>query len=341
MKWTSTDLKKHQVKELERLLNELRAQHNTFTEWTNHYDGNIVTENKTTLWNPFGLNVRQDLKEKMQAIFDGCGGLITSENYQEIKTALDDCLTWAKSTIPVVDKRKSLEQLKAEHEVFMKRMEEESKAQAEFNAKCVEIPKGKRGVELSICYDDSDPMTDYHCPHREVESFLLAIIPEGKRLEAILRNIIERIPALKEIEWEWRKEDYSMGHGLYLTSKGSPFPREIKGKGVTHCHGNIQFVHGGTKIIPHPEYYLGEINQNGGNGSKVNVEEVTLRENPQFNGLEIIFPCKPDPSIIETLKTLGFRWSFKQGLWYRRNYEGLKEKVNEALSGVTQTDSSS
>ena len=154
---------------------------------------------------------------------------------------------------------------------------------------------------------------------------------EGKRLEAILRNIIGRIPALKEIEWEWRKEDYSMGHGLYLTSKGSPFSREIKGKGVIRCHGNIEFVHDGTKIIPHPEYYLGEINPKGGNGSKENVEEITLRENPQLDGLEVIFPCKPEPSIIENIKNLGFRWSFKQGLWYRRNYEGLKEKVKEAL----------
>ena len=246
-----------------------------------------------------------------------------------------NCLTWAKSTIPVVDKRKSLEQLKAEHEAFVKRMEEESREQTEFAARCVEIPKGNRGVELSICYDDSDLMTDYYCPHREVESFLLAIIPEGKRLEAILRNVIDRIPALKNIEWEWKKEDYSMGHGLYLTSKSSPFQREIKGKGTINCHGNIEFVHAGTKIIPHPEYYLGEINPKGGNGSKVNVEEVTLRENPQFNGLEIIFPCKPEPSIIEDLKNLGFRWSFKQGLWYRKNYEGLKEKVNEALGGVT------
>jgi hypothetical protein len=334
MKWTSNDLKKHQVKELERLLNELRAQHNTLTEWTNHYDGNIVTEDKSTILNLFGINMRQDLKEKMQAIYDQCRGLITPENYQKIKTALEDCFNWAKSTIPMVDKRRSLEELKAEHEVFTKRMEEESKSQAEFNAKCVEIPKGQRGVELSICYDDSDIMTDYHCPHREVESFLLAIIPEGKRLEAILRNIIGRIPALKNIGWEWRKEDYSMGHGLYLTSRSSPFPREIQGKGLTRCHGNIQFVHGRTKIIPHPEYYLGEINQNGGNG-KLNVEEVTLRENPQFNGLEVIFPCKPEPSIIEALKTLGFRWSFKQGLWYRRNHEGLKEKVNETLAGVT------
>ena len=335
MKWTSTDLKKQQVKELERLLNELRAQHNTFTEWTNRYDGNTVTEAKTTLWNPFGSNVRQDIKEKMQAIFDRCAGVVTPENYEEIRTTLDNCLTWAKSTIPVVDKRKSLEQLKSEHEALVERMEEESKAQAEFAAKCVEIPKGKRGVELSICYDDSDVMTDYYCPHREVESFLLAIIPEGKRLEATLRNIIEQIPALKDIVWEWRKEDYSMGHGLYLMSKSFPFPREIKGKGVIHCHGNIEFIHDGTKMIPHPEYYLGEINPKGNNGSKVNVEEVTLRENPQFNGLEVLFPSKPDPAIIEGLKSLGFRWSFKQGLWYRNNYEGLKEKVNEILGSVT------
>ena len=335
MKWTSTDLKKHQVKELERVLNKLRAQHNTFTEWTNRYDGNTVTEDKTSVWNLFGSNVRQDLNEKLQAIFDSCAGIVTPESYAKILAALDECLAWAKSTIPVVDKRKSLEQLKSEHETFAKRMEEEAREQAEFAARCVEIPKGKRGVELSLCYDDSDIMTDYYCPHREVESFLLAIIPEGKRLEAILRNIIERIPALKNIEWEWRKEDYSMGHGLYLTSKGSPFPREIKGKGVIHCHGNIEFVHGGTKVIPHPEYYLGEINQNGGNGSKVNVEQVTLRENPELNGLEVLFPCKPEPSIIEDLKHLGFRWSFKQGLWYRRNHEGLREKVNETLGGVT------
>lgn len=331
MKWTSTDLKKQQVKELERLLQELKAQHNTFTKWTNRYDGNTVTEAKTTLWNPFGPNVRQDLKEKMQAIFDRCAGIVTPQNYEEIRTALDNCLTWAKSTIPVVDKRKSLEQLKAEHEAFVKRMEEESKAQAEFATKSVEIPKGKRGIELSICYDDSDVMTDYHCPHREVESFLLAIIPEGKRLETTLRNVIERIPALKNIEWEWRKEDYSMGHGLYLMSKSSPFPREIKGKGAINCHGNIKFVPSGTKMIPHPTDYLGETNPKGENGSKVNVEEITLRENPEFNGLEVIFPCKPEPSIIEELKSLGFRWSFKQGLWYRRNYEGLKEKVKEAL----------
>ena len=89
MKWTSNDLKKHQVKELERLLNELRAQHNTLTEWTNHYDGNTVTEDKSTHWNLFGSNVRQDLKEKMQAIFDDVAGVITPENYQKIKAALD------------------------------------------------------------------------------------------------------------------------------------------------------------------------------------------------------------------------------------------------------------
>ena len=90
MKWTSTDLKKKEVKELERLLNELRAQHNTFTEWTNRYDGNTVTEDKTTLWNLFGSNVRQDLKEKMQAIFDRCAGIVTPQNYEEIRTALDE-----------------------------------------------------------------------------------------------------------------------------------------------------------------------------------------------------------------------------------------------------------
>lgn len=55
------------------------------------------------------------------------------------------------------------------------------------------------------------------------------------------------------------------------------------------------------------------------------VDNVTVRHNEQLNGIEVIFPSKPDQNIIETLKAKGFRWSFKQGLWYTRYNESLMQ----------------
>ena len=60
---------------------------------------------------------------------------------------------------------------------------------------------------------------------------------------------------------------------------------------------------------------------------------MTIRENKEMNGVEILFPSKPSRAVIETLKNHGFRWSFKQGLWWKRNSPGLIERIEQALKG--------
>ena len=42
----------------------------------------------------------------------------------------------------------------------------------------------------------------------------------------------------------------------------------------------------------------------------------TITLNPEKSGIEIRFTVKPDPSVIETMKEHGFRWSGKQKMWY-------------------------
>ncbi len=45
---------------------------------------------------------------------------------------------------------------------------------------------------------------------------------------------------------------------------------------------------------------------------------VTVRMNPERNGVEILFSEKPDPATIASLKAHGFRWSPKGKLWYAK-----------------------
>lgn len=199
------------------------------------------------------------------------------------------------------------------------------------------IPKGKRGVVLNICFDNSDPMTDYFDPHHSIESHLLAIIPEGKEDEKSLRNVINRISTLKGIPFKWHTEKYRGGHGNYLKSETCPEERPHpykKGRQVK-CHYEITFqkgYRGENRAVPHPDFYLGEIDD--GSNERGAILEMTIRENPEMGGVEVLFPSKPSREVIDTLKGYGFRWSFKHGLWWKRNSPGLIENIEKAIRGL-------
>jgi hypothetical protein len=62
------------------------------------------------------------------------------------------------------------------------------------------------------------------------------------------------------------------------------------------------------------------------------VEGVTIRRNPERQGIEVIFPTKPGEEIRTGLKRLGFRWSKRQGLWYDRYSTSLWDQVCQFLN---------
>lgn len=58
---------------------------------------------------------------------------------------------------------------------------------------------------------------------------------------------------------------------------------------------------------------------------------VEIRHNLRQNGIELKFEQKPSDSIILSVKTLGYRWSNKNGVWYARFSLELLRKTKELL----------
>ncbi len=53
-------------------------------------------------------------------------------------------------------------------------------------------------------------MTDYFNRHSLVERRLLAIVRKQSETERLARRIIEQVPELKDSEFTWHTEKYSM-----------------------------------------------------------------------------------------------------------------------------------
>jgi len=63
------------------------------------------------------------------------------------------------------------------------------------------------------------------------------------------------------------------------------------------------------------------------------VNEITVFENVEKNGVEIRFPSKPDASVLDALKGAGWRWSRFNGVWYNRATDANREFANQ-LAGI-------
>ena len=65
-------------------------------------------------------------------------------------------------------------------------------------------------------------------------------------------------------------------------------------------------------------YLLREKREAGTNNETTAVSDITVRKNEEKGGIEILFPNKPDQSIIDALKNNGYRWSKFSKLWWTR-----------------------
>jgi hypothetical protein len=62
-----------------------------------------------------------------------------------------------------------------------------------------------------------------------------------------------------------------------------------------------------------------EVNTNG--------QDITISHNEKLNGIEVSFKTKPSDSVLNQLRELGFRWSYKSMLWYARYTPDLMSKI--------------
>jgi hypothetical protein len=303
-------------------------------------------EQSSDLWSPFTqhpLTDEEGYKTALKAYLDSLPDfqILTRETAMPfIQQARDIC----KKHMPIEDKRETKEQvLQRKVDVVVIEHERELKIQAWRQKWClpepVAIPEGMMAAYLQIYFNDSNTMVDYfnaHCPIGE--SMLLAIVPKQAEKQALARHVLESYPELAKLTWEWHTENYSMGHGNYLESEafGTEKQHAYDGREEVNVWYEIQFNPYAKDAVLAYKDYPGT--QPGAatpvrSGEKVaqRVDSVTIRRNEEHNGIEVVFPAKPEASVIRTLKSLGFRWSPRGELWYTRFSENLMQRVKQAL----------
>ena len=120
-----------------------------------------------------------------------------------------------------------------------------------------------------------------------------------------------------------------MGHGNYLESEvfGTEKQNAYDGRTEVNVWYEIQFNSCAKSMLAYKDYP----GINVATAEPAKVGEATIRKNEEHNGIEVVFPAKPESSVLEALKKLGFRWSRPQGLWYARYSEELLKQVKNLL----------
>lgn len=320
--FTSEDLGKIQVNKVKKALGGLSMEGKGFIEKTNRLDENgEVQENDSTLYDLFGKKSEAYSRE-FERLFTLFNGKVSRDNLTEFLEEVGKSRAAIKLDRPIRDNRKPKEELEERASKFKAIQQEQRKRQEEFDKQSIEIPAGKIGVCLDVCFDDSDIMTDYFHRHSLVERRLLAIVRKQSETERLARRIIEQVPELKDMEFDWHTEKYSMGHGNYLEATRSHEARDHKaydGREEVNCFYEVTFTYSGSSRheIPHSKYFLGDLTEAttktiGKSNGK------TIRENTEKNGVEIIFNSRPDDEVLSLLKANGWRWSRFNQLWYNR-----------------------
>jgi len=193
-----------------------------------------------------------------------------------------------------------------------------------------------RPITVSLCYNNSNGMVDYYDPCRKIKTWVMDEIPEGRRLLSILKKIVAKYPKLSRLEWTDHKENHSMNSfGYSLTSESVKLADYTDEKAVVYLAGTVE---SGFFMVEFGFFeYDGKCDDwiekpiQQKSLSPVFTGNIVFRENKEKNGLEIYFKSKPNQDVRDTLKSNGFRWGKYNKCWYKRNCEGLKEKIEKEL----------
>lgn len=183
------------------------------------------------------------------------------------------------------------------------------------------IPQGAKGLIVAVLkVDDSDPYSDYYNT-KETDAHILAVtmhtrdlFPEMRKAAAVFEPTKDLATADASKE---QRNRYTGGGGYYLGDwTGWRVRKEVFYKSGISDHDLELLGRGKHSLNVAPVAEQAE---------PMKVDGVTVRENEERDGVEIIFPAKPADDVRERMKALGFRWSRPQGLWYaKRTAERLQ-----------------
>ena len=252
---------------------------------------------------------------------------LNNNNYKEFIKEIENFTN--NFNIPTIDKRKTKEELLKELEnrnTKYKEIEEENKKKDELRKR---FNPNNRLVVITLCYNDSDSMTDYYNPCAHIKTWILKEIKDGKKELRILKDIIYKYESLKNLKWIEHKENHSMNHfGYSITSDNCiKLDQPVKAYGGIKEYGfyKVDFSSDGSYDLWNEkpiDNYKDIINYS---------DDITISRNIEKNGIEIKFNNKPNDDTIVLLKENGFYWSFKNMLWYSKYSDDKLKRMQELL----------
>ena len=271
--------------------------------------------------------------------------LITEANLAD---CVNDFVTIFEKHIPVLDTRKNAEQLAADSKEREEREAERAareKAALTYHltkfstgpeAEMIEIRQpGSMAIYLETIFDNSDAMTDYYDPHRQVgPDLLLAIVPKQAKTQSLARMAISRYTDLAGIDsWTWHTEDYSMGKGNYLVSSYCVDVHD--GNELRRCQYAVKFDEYSKGKYPYKGYPGNSVQSESAESvAPVSNSAATISHNSEKNGIEIRFSDRPAESVLARLKSHGWRWSRFSKCWYTKQSASAEAFASDIVASM-------
>lgn len=323
-KWSS-EAGPIQTKKVSKVLGKFRWEASTYDTKTGIIGGEERVHTSTLL---VGGTGRTDCTEAATALGERFAWKITRENYQQVIAEAEAALAVLEQNRPVKDERETADQVAARQAEYKQaeanRQAADDKKRAvmrgAFGGSDVKIEKGQVAISLVLCCDKSDGMSDYSHPHATLAHFTLQIIGMPKaETEALARGAVSRYPDLEDVAFTWHSERYSGGHGNYLMGEGFELPPDVaNATGERIGHWEVQFRNWDTEPMGYRGYPGLQPTYSGPTEQAMNADGVIVRRNLEHDGVEIVFPSKPDAEVLARVKGAGFRWSMRSKVWYKR-----------------------
>src|SRR6266702_832971 len=198
-----------------------------------------VSESRCAMMSIGDRTHREDVTKSQEGIGKDFNWTLTKQNAAFVVGVIETAIAEAKKNRPVKDERETQEAVTARNAQSLQYEEERKQKQQLERAKFVELygtgetvtaVPGQMCLVAQLCYDNSDCQSDYFDRHATLSpAFALLVVSEQRKTESLARMAVGVSPLLKGVEFSWHVEQWSMGHGNYLESKGFEIPEELKG----------------------------------------------------------------------------------------------------------------
>lgn len=113
------------------------------------------------------------------------------------------------------------------------------------------------------------------------------------------------------------REKYSMGHGYYLAGEGQYSGWQVRKSTLPRMRPGESLVVADHLIAPAVTAAPAQVETGASGTSESGAPSYSL--NAAKNGIEIRFPAKPAASVLDNLKSAGWRWSRFSACWWHKD----------------------